>query len=296
MRKLAAIPRAHDPEKLIINLWKNTDGSVFTRSVEIVDKVSRVRFSFNTDCLINGIFKRPIAESLHDILGRINGESGMLMMPDYKVALQDLVLEGCRVLVTAVENGIENIMIRFVRYFGRVASMFKDGFVHRDALSEGAVDQAVDALERVYMPLRNFSHHLDDMLRSFPNILDDAERSFLRRIKGEIDELAYYSDLITHFVNSQGTLNSGELPEVLSRVDKPPEPLLGIEDAEQPEKGSLSGNANAVEVAQADLDTGPIEIAAPPDTTEPHEFIKLPEITVKSEIVIPPEGTHIEKA
>ena len=206
MRELAKIPRAQTPEKLIINLWKNPDGAIFARSVEIIDKISRVRFSFNADCLIDSVFDGRAMQEIREIVGRTADQRGILMMPDLRINLRDLVLEGCRVMVTAAEDGIETIMIRFVKYFGRVLSLFRDGFSHRDCLAENAVDQAISALEKVYMPLRNFSTYLDDLLANFPHLLDPDKIAFLRRIREDISEMGHISDLIVHYVNSQGAL------------------------------------------------------------------------------------------
>ena len=201
-----AAPVAPTPEKLIVNLWKNPDGSIFVRSVEIVDRISRIRMSFTNESSIRHVFSAAAAGALLNIVGKTISQRGMLMIPDLRIDLKDLVLSGCRVMVTAAENGIENIMIRFVKFYGRVKTMFREGLAHRDSLSEEAVDQAVDALERVYMPLRNFSQYLRDMLDNFPHLLSTDQREFLSRVNGEINDLSYVTDLITHYVNSQGVL------------------------------------------------------------------------------------------
>ena len=205
---------AHTNEKLVINLWKNPDGTLFARSVEIIDKISRVRFSFNADCTIETVFNSRIMCELQTIVDKMSEKRGILAMPDLRLNLKDLVLEGCRVLVTAAEDGIETIMVRFVKYFGRVLSLFRDGFSHRDCLAESAVDQAVSALEKVYMPLRNFSIYLDDLLANFPHLLDREKISFLRRIRDEINGMGHISDVIVHYVNAQGAVH--DTPRITS--------------------------------------------------------------------------------
>ena len=209
MRELAHLPRTGSTEKLIINLWRNTDGVVFTRSVEIVDQVTRVRFSFNSDLKIESIFKKSAVEAVTEILNDALNKRGMLILPDLKVQLEGILLSGCRVMVTATEQGIENIMIRFVKYYGRVTALFNEGFSHRDSLAEDAVDQAVDALERVYLPLRNFSYYLTDFLERFPHVLGQQRTDFLRKISNEISTLNYFSDLISHYVSSKEIMTKG---------------------------------------------------------------------------------------
>ena len=229
MRELVAVPRVNDPEKLIINLWKNPDGAIYARSVEIVDKISRVRFSFNAESLMHDIFTPSASDALVDIVERTTFQRGMLMLPDMRLDLQDLVLMGCRVMVTAAQNGIENIMIRFVKFYGRVKTLFKEGFHHKDSLSEDAVDQAVDALERVYMPLRNFSQYLTDLLANFPHLLNNDQTVFLNRINGEIKDLSYFSDLIVHYVNSNG---ASSFPDTVSpAVNRNGSPAGFVEDS-----------------------------------------------------------------
>ena len=203
MRELAQLSKEGSQEKLIINLWKNSDGTVFTRSVEIVDDASRVRFSFNNDQQIGEIFKKPAVQALMDVLRDALGKRGMLSMPDLKIQLEGILLSGCRVMVTATKQGIENIMIRFVKYYGRVTALFSDGFSHRDSLSEDAVDQAVHALERVYLPLRNFSYYLNDLLERFPAALGKQRTDILQNISKEINTLGYFTDLISHYVSSR---------------------------------------------------------------------------------------------
>lgn len=209
MRELAHLPRTGSTEKLIINLWRNTDGVVFTRSVEIVDQVTRVRFSFNSDLKIESIFKKSAVAAVTEILNDALNKRGMLILPDLKVQLEGILLSGCRVMVTATEQGIENIMIRFVKYYGRVTALFNEGFSHRDSLAEDAVDQAVDALERVYLPLRNFSYYLTDFLERFPHVLGQQRTDFLRKISNEISTLNYFSDLISHYVSSKEIMTKG---------------------------------------------------------------------------------------
>ena len=210
MRERVAAVRAQTTEKLVINLWKNPDGAIFARSVEIMDKVSRVRFSFNADCMIESVFNSRAMHEIRAIIDRMADRRGILALPDLRIDLKDLVLEGCRVLVTAAEDGIETIMVRFVRYFGRVLSLFQDGFSHRDCLADTAVDQAVSALEKVYMPLRNFSVYLDDLLANFPHLLDREKISFLQRIRDEISGMGHVSDIIVHYVNAQGAIGANE--------------------------------------------------------------------------------------
>ena len=203
MRNLAALPKIGSQEKLIINLWKNPDGVIFTRSVEIIDDVTRVRFSYTNELRIESIFKKPAVRALLDVLEDVSTSGGILSMPDLKIQLEGILLSGCRVMVTATERGIENIMIRFVKYYGRVTSLFNEGFSHRDSLAEDAVDQAVDALERVYLPLRNFSYYLSDFLHRFPSVLGKQRTEFLQNISKEISTLDYYTDLISHYVSSR---------------------------------------------------------------------------------------------
>lgn len=226
MRELAQLPRNGSTEKLIINLWRNTDGVVFTRSVEIVDQITRVRFSFNSDLKLESIFKKSAVTALVEILQDAINKRGMLILPDLKIQLEGILLSGCRVMVTATEQGIENIMIRFVKYYGRVNALFNDGFSHRDSLAEDAVDQAVDALERVYMPLRNFSYYLTDFLERFPHVLGPQRTDFLRKISTEISTLNYFSDLISHYVSAREIMTNGRGGNTAPLVDHNSDPLL----------------------------------------------------------------------
>ena len=244
MRKSALLPKAGSQEKLVINLWKNSDGVVFTRSVEIVDEVTRVRFSFSGDLAIECVFTQPAVNALIDVLDDATGKQGMLSMPDLKIQLEGILLSGCRVMVTATDSGIEHIMVRFVKYYGRVTSLFKEDFSHRDSLSEDAVDQAVHALEQVYMPLRNFSYYLTDFLERFPQVLGKQRTDVLEKINNEIHSLDYYTDLISHYVSSR---------EIMANDRGSREPPLTTGNIEQ-----LIADANAmIEQHSANADEAP---------------------------------------
>ncbi|MEM1371782.1 MAG: hypothetical protein AAGG72_06085 [Pseudomonadota bacterium] len=215
MRTPPQLPKAGSHEKLVINLWKNSDGVIFTRSVEILDEVTRVRFSFGSDLPVGSIFTQQAVCALTDVLDDASSQLGMLSMPDLKIQLEGILLSGCRVMVTATEVGVEHIMIRFVKYYGRVTSLFREDFSHRDSLSEDAVDHAVYALERVYLPLRNFSYYLNDFLERFPGALERQHIEALENIRGEINTLGYFTDLINHYVSSREILSNergGEQP------------------------------------------------------------------------------------
>lgn len=221
MHDIATTAPTDTSEKLVVNLWREPDGRLFARSVEIVDRISSVRFSFNSDCMIDRIFDRRALSEICGIVARVASPRGVLMLPDLRIDLKGLVLEGCRVLVTTAEDGIETIMVRFTSYFGRVLSLFRDGFQQRSGLSENAVDQAISALEKVYMPLRKFSVYLDDLLATFPHLLDRDKIASLRRIRADVAEMGHISDLIVHYVNSKGAVEDSEIADAPLRVDPP---------------------------------------------------------------------------
>lgn len=218
MREIATVPRVSEPEKLIVNIWKNPDGTLFTRSVEIVDKISRVRFSFNADSILEMVFNSDAAKAFREIVDKTIERRGMLMMPDHSIHLSDLFIQGCRVMVTATESGIENIMIRFVRFYGRVLSLFSETFSHKDCIAEGATEQAATALENVYLPLRNFSTYLDQILAEGPESLDDTKANFLKTVRGEIQKLSYYGDMIAWYVSTKSMMQEPYDPQSIEPV------------------------------------------------------------------------------
>lgn len=234
-------PTSASADMLVINLWKNTGGSVVVRSVEILDRVSRVRFSFNADAAIRSVFAAPILGKLLDIIDRASGRHEIVSLPDMIVNLKDLVLKGARIMFTVADDGAEKIMIRFTKYFGRVKSLFRPDFVHRDALADEAVDHAVHALEKVYLPLRNFGRYIDDLLRNFPDALDPSQRAVLVKILGEIGQLSENADLVAHYVNSNAALaDNGE------RINGQREHLIaGTDSAAAPIRRSRIAGANA---------------------------------------------------
>lgn len=223
---------SEENDKLILNLTRTPAGDVHVRSVEVLDRVSRVRFSFKAGATLRDVFTAQANEVLHALVDRV-ADLRALTLPDFVAQLQDLLLRGARLLCTEATEAGSSIMIRFKRFFGRVRSLFSGKVGQRDAFDDEAVDFAVQAIERAYLPLQNFGRYIDDLMQYEPETLDSKSRAFLQRIRREIDDLSYSSDLAILFVNGtkperaslssekrdMQTLRSG-------RFDRPDEPAV----------------------------------------------------------------------
>lgn len=219
---MSTFERPTGAEKLVINLWRSADRILRVRSVEIVDRDSRVRISFSSECRMAAVFEPRVHYEMDMIVQSVGAERGLTILPDLRVDLDTLILEGCRVTVGAARDGVEHIMIRFVRYFGRIHALFREEFAHRDCLAETAVDQAINALEEVYMPLRNFSAYLDDVLSRGKEMLDPSQLAFLRSIRNRIAGMEHVSDVISHYVASQSMLHAGSADRKQEPIALPP--------------------------------------------------------------------------
>lgn len=190
-------------DKFVINIITLADGTHAVRSIELIDEAKRLRFSFSQDNTLREIFTSEGVAALQEVIDKSKRQPGLMMLPDHKVNLGDLALEGCRIMVTAAEAGAENIMIRWRSYYGRIVSFFKDTFSYRDCIVENATEHALEVMQDVYAPLFDISRFIDAMptqdLSGDQANVNVALNELNRRIK----DLRYYEFLVKRYVATQ---------------------------------------------------------------------------------------------
>ncbi|MEM7423395.1 MAG: hypothetical protein AAF334_06695 [Pseudomonadota bacterium] len=201
MQDLTLEREPEESDKLIINLTQTPSGVVTVRSVEVLDRMSRVRFSFKPETTLRDVFTAQAFDVVQTLVDRI-GETRALTLPDFMADMKDLLLRGARIFCSEATKSGAAIMIRFKRFFGRVRSLFSERVSQRDAFADEAVDFALQAVERAYLPLQNFGCYVDELLRCQPSSLDSGCRAFLQRIRREIDNLSFASDMAVLYVNA----------------------------------------------------------------------------------------------
>lgn len=202
MRDLASVMQLQNHDNLIIELTMDAKGNLSIRSIEVNDSVSNVRFSFKYDALVSNVLSTAAANAFAETVAMARTHRGTMVVPDLHIVLTDLLLRGCRIIVSPSESGSEKISLKFDHFEGRVQSLFKREEPELPGPPAEAIEQAVFALEQVYRPLRNFSQNLNGFLDHSPHLLNRDQLKFLRQIRGEIEQMSYFTDAITEKVNA----------------------------------------------------------------------------------------------
>ena len=153
MQKIAEITHPATSDHLVLNLWRHSDGSTFVSSVEVIDKKSRLRLSCCERTRPQDVFSKEVFEKLTYVFQQCSDLRGFLSLPDLKLSVGDLVLVGCRIMVSATKSGVEQVLVRFSKCYGKFNTLFRPEFRHRDSFASEGVERAVDALEKIYLPL-----------------------------------------------------------------------------------------------------------------------------------------------
>lgn len=187
-------------DTFVMNMMSRSDGSVSVRSIELIDDVKRLRFSFNKDHRPHDIFTRDALESLLPVIDKAREQKGLILLPDLRICLPELILEGCRIMVTAGETGSENIMIRWKGYYGRIVAAFRSDFSFSDCIAEDATSHALVVMRDLYMPLYDISQFIDEMIEHDiePNVFN--LRLALKDLNWRIKKLRYYELMVKNFL------------------------------------------------------------------------------------------------
>lgn len=157
-------PAAEQQDRLAVTLWAEADGSFYVRGVEIMNGESRLRLSFQRQNAIDEVLSDSAVDELHGIATKALWHRGLLSMPDLRITLNNLVLAGCRVLITAAEDGAEQIMIRFRHCFGNLLGLFRRNVLSLNMAVEEAAAGTARALDELYLQVANFGFHIDALL------------------------------------------------------------------------------------------------------------------------------------
>ena len=152
------------PEALVVTMKAEPDGALMLRSVELVARRSRVRFSFPGEADIASALSGAACAEMASLARKALERPGMLAMPDHVARLGGLVLSDCSVIVAGAVDGGEQIMVRFNRHRGALLTFFAEGSHARRALAGDPESLMIEALEKAYMPLFDFAQHVERLL------------------------------------------------------------------------------------------------------------------------------------
>ena len=188
-------------DMLVLNLTQNCDGTIYTRNVEFTNSASKVKINMKNQPNVRSVFSDEFIPDLLDIIKKA-ATNRMLMMKDLAIDLGNVFLQGCRVMFTPKENGVEFVMVRFVRVIGDFCALLKAEYSARQSQTNLNLDCERYALEQVFMPLFNFANYIESVLEE-PNPLPEAEKAFLSDIREKIVNMRHSSDWIGYLISCQ---------------------------------------------------------------------------------------------
>lgn len=195
-------------EALVVTMKAEPDGALMLRSVELVARRSRVRFSFPGDAALESALSAPATQEMVRLARRALERPGMIAMPDHVARLGNLVLADCSVIVAGTVDGGEQVMVRFNRHRGALLTFFAEGSHPRQALSGDPEALMLEALEKAYMPLFDFAQHVDLLLASGELVAGTAPVDALVSIKQRIQALQVYRTLTKEVVAERPALSA----------------------------------------------------------------------------------------
>ncbi|QPH53870.1 hypothetical protein [Pontivivens ytuae] len=196
---------------------------VTVNGIELLFDDTRIRLTFEADRNVADVFGREMAEFVTGLCHEAPENGKMLSLPDLKASISGCELEGAAILARAYAENVAAITIRLRRLQGNALALLQPGVLRDDATSR-ALERAVDeAIERIYVPLRNFETSIDLALREGRR--GEAERIHAQIIafRTEIDNICYNFERL--------------LADDLARRDAARPALPPVEDVEE-ESGS----------------------------------------------------------
>lgn len=182
---------ADQSDRLAVTLWAEADGSFYVRGVEIMDGESRLRLSFQRQNGLKEVLSFDAYQEIEEIATRALLHRGLLCLPDFRLSLRNLVLAGCRVLITAAEDGAEQIMLRFRHCFGNVLGLFRRNVLALNMAVDEVTVETKRALDELYLQMVNFGYHVDALIQNGQERCPDQLRDELSSLSHRIRETVF---------------------------------------------------------------------------------------------------------
>ncbi|MEM7525822.1 MAG: hypothetical protein AAF360_19115 [Pseudomonadota bacterium] len=191
-------------ERLTLTLKADPSGALLTRSIELVRAQSRVRFSFPPDAALHDCLIGEAAEEVVSLVKSALEAPGMFVKPDHVIYLPRLVLSDAVVVIADIQDGGQQVMVRFNRQHGDIMSLFADDTYAKQRLDGGMVGYAVEALEQAYIPLLDFAEHVNQLQSSGILQPGDDVSDALLSISNRIQSMQAYGSIVKRIISTNG--------------------------------------------------------------------------------------------
>ena len=225
-------PRLSDlGPSVTIHAQRSARSGVMVSGIEINSQGTRIKLTFEEDRPVDQVFGPQMAEAVVSMCARAPHDNSLLSLPDLTVVVEGCELQGAAILSRIYAEQVTAITIRVRRLQGNAMRLLKPGLLRDDATSQ-ALERAVDdAIERIYLPLRNFEHAIDSALKEISQGQAERLHAQILAFRTEIDNVCYnFERLLADDlarVKSREELAGRDRPEALTdegkgRRTKPP--------------------------------------------------------------------------
>lgn len=191
-----------------ITLKADAFGALFMRSLELVRGDTRIRLSFSKDATIAEAFCAQAAMRVEEVAAAALERMGLLRLPDFVIRAADFVLADCSAVAADMEDGGQQIMLRFRDHYGDIMSLFSADAEARQMLAGRAPDHAIEALEQAYVPLFDIAGHIAELRQA--GALDASEKhtKALLSISEKIEAMRVYRVIAKDLVAGKAVSHS----------------------------------------------------------------------------------------
>ncbi|RED11250.1 hypothetical protein [Pontivivens insulae] len=188
-----------------ISLRLEQSGALVVKQFDFILTHGRMRLSFNEDMPLEDVFRDEIVEAIGYLVARV-GDTSLLSAPEFEVDAGGCNISGATILTSIVKDNATAITVRLRDIRGNAMELLTKNVVPPTVDAELLQRTIDDALNRIYVPLRNFDAAL--------------ERAMEERRDGDVDRLhaqilAFRSEIDTVCFNFERLLS-----EEIARLDK----------------------------------------------------------------------------
>lgn len=185
-------------DMFVVNLQVQAEGGVVVRSCELLHKEFRNRVSFTKLPDLFSVFTASLAQEIRNLIDEFGGARNIVSKPDFSIELPRLKLAGLSFLVSAMKDGVRQVILRF-RYF---IGAFQNAFVMDLGLSNATLPHkeriAIESLVDIVGPLYGLAL-LEDKTTLSESERNEVEQA-LRDLHNNAHALKFYSDLLIRYV------------------------------------------------------------------------------------------------
>lgn len=184
-----------------LTLIREDNGPLYIQRFDVIMENGRMRLSFDQDMPIADVLRAEVAEAIGYLVARIT-DTSLLSAPDFEVDAGGCRVHGATILTNIVKDNATAITIRLREISGNAMSLLHQSVVPQ-AVDSGALQRTIeDALNRIYVPLRNFDAALETAIEEHRD--GDAERlhAQILAFRSEIDTVCYnFEQLLSHDIS-----------------------------------------------------------------------------------------------